>query len=115
MALQVPSAVLLSPWAPLSTVATLAGSLCLPSNWLKVLGAWEGGRGLAEVCRCCPRCPLRVLFEDVVNEQLTRQEHAEQEPGAGALQEAWRRHLPGPGRGAQHGREVPARTGEDGG
>lgn len=67
-------------------------------GWLKVLGAWEGEVGLD-----AHAAPKGLSFEDEVNEQLTRQEHTEQEPGSGVLQEAWRRHLPSPCRGAQHG------------
>lgn len=33
-----------------------------PPGWLKVLGAWEGGLGLAEFCRRCPCCPQRALI-----------------------------------------------------
>lgn len=83
------------------TVALLAG-LSAPQDWYKVLGAWEGD------LKTQPCCSKRLLFEDIVHEQLTGQEQAEQEPGAGALQEAWGQRLPGLHCAAQHGREVPA-------
>lgn len=96
------------------------GPLCpqqLCSRWLSAspglvesARAWEGW-GTGRVLQVMATPPHRALGEDGVNEQLTRQEHAEQEPGAGALHEAWGWRLPGPHRGAQHGREVPARTG----
>lgn len=77
--------------------------LSLPlRGWLKVLGAWKGGGGWPSSAGHAHTAPKGLLFEDVINEQLTGQEDAEQEPGAGALQEAWGRHLPGPPCGAQH-------------
>lgn len=81
----------------------------LPPQGLK---CWvPGGRaGLLEFCRPCLTAP-RLLFEDIVDEQLAGQEHAEQEPGSGAVQEAWGWCLPGLHCTAQHGREVPATTG----
>lgn len=106
---QVPPAVV-PPWAPLSTEAVLAGSLP-PRGWLKVLGAWEGGWGCPSSAGDAHAVPEGLLFEDVVNEQLTRQEHAEQEPRAGTVQEAWGWCLPGLCRGAQHGREMPGMIG----
>lgn len=106
---QVPPAVV-PLWAPLSTEAVLAGSLP-PRGWLKVLGAWDGGWGCPSSAGDAHAIPEGLLFEDVVNEQLTRQEHAEQEPRAGTVQEARGRCLPGLCRGAQHGREMPGMIG----
>lgn len=103
---------LLLPWAPLSIVAELCVSR--PRwGWLK---CWVPGRGLVlvESHRAWPHRPEGLSGEDAGDEQLACQEHAEQDAGAGALQEAGGRGLPRPRHGAQHGREVPARTARSG-
>lgn len=68
--------------SPLPVAAVLSASCCLLGAGLK---CWVPGSGVLEVTAIPPH---RALGEDVVNEQLTCQGHAEQEPGARALQEA---------------------------
>lgn len=65
---------------------------------LKCFGASFAGL-LARVAPSCSQCSLLlpnvvILFEDIINEELTRKKDAEEKPTARVQEEAFRRGLP---------------------